>query len=194
MVEVKVEVTPSKKPRKPRASAVTPVKAEVEDEDEDEKPRKRGKKAAADAAAFTPEELDKEASRTTDTKPAEAEPKEKKKRVAKAKIWPPEDLHPDKHPERQGFPLYDFGTGKQPDRPMLLGAHVSIGGGPAGALLRAGMAGANGLAMFVKSQRKWDSPPYEAEAVERFRDLLKGKDEGGERRRSTIIGLSDSQA
>ena len=64
---------------------------------------------------------------------------------------------------------------------MFLGAHVSIGGGPAGALLRAGMAGANGLAMFVKNQRSWKSNPYEDETIDRFRQLSKAKDLGGER-------------
>jgi len=63
---------------------------------------------------------------------------------------------------------------------MLIGAHTSIAGGPATALLKAGMLGANGLAMFVKSQRQWKAKDYEEEAVQRFRDLTKSKDEEGE--------------
>lgn len=54
-----------------------------------------------------------------------------------------------------------------------------MAGGPAGALLRAGMAGANGLALFLKSQRQWKSNPFEVEAVERFREMMKGKADGG---------------
>jgi endonuclease IV len=34
--------------------------------------------------------------------------------------------------------------------------------------------------MFVKSQRQWKAKDYEPEAMERFRDLMKSKDEGGE--------------
>jgi len=72
---------------------------------------------------------------------------------------------------------------------MLIGAHTSIAGGPATALLKAGMLGANGLAMFVKSQRQWKAKDYEEEAVQRFRDLMKSKDEGGE-----LNYLRDSKA
>lgn len=36
------------------------------------------------------------------------------------------------------------------------------------------------MAMFVKSQRQWKSNPFEGETVERFRGLLKSRDEGGE--------------
>ncbi|WRT65362.1 uncharacterized protein IL334_002305 [Kwoniella shivajii] len=120
----------------------------------------------------------------------EAEPPKKKARVAKAKIWPPPELAPESHPARHGYPIFTLpstskaSNGALPPstteaRPMLLGAHVSIAGGPAGALLRAGKAGANGLAMFTKSQRQWKSNPFEPEAIERFRNLMKSKEEGG---------------
>ncbi|WVR04124.1 hypothetical protein IAU60_001123 [Kwoniella sp. DSM 27419] len=118
------------------------------------------------------------------------EPVQKKARVAKSKAWPPPELDPEGHPPRNGYPIFELpstnaapnggqpssGNGKQP---MLLGAHVSIAGGPAGALLRAGKAGANGLAMFTKSQRQWKSNPFEQESIDRFRQLMKSKDEGG---------------
>ncbi|OCF43410.1 AP endonuclease 1 [Kwoniella heveanensis CBS 569] len=134
---------------------------------------------------------------TGDISPAEANgPLAKKPRVAKGKAWPPPEIAPELHPARCGHPVYCFpsttsvagsevGNGGLPSlsknlkQPMLLGAHVSIAGGPATALLRAGMAGANGLAMFTKSQRQWKSNPYEDEAIQRFRDLMKSKDEGG---------------
>lgn len=117
----------------------------------------------------------------------------KKARVAKASIFPPADLDPSVHPIRKGHPIFKLpdlpagtvrngGISKVPvnEQPMLLGAHTSIAGGPATALLKAGMLGANGLAMFVKSQRQWKAKDYEEEAVERFRNLLKPKEEGGE--------------
>ncbi|WWC59885.1 uncharacterized protein I303_102447 [Kwoniella dejecticola CBS 10117] len=120
----------------------------------------------------------------------DAEPPKKKARTAKGKVWPPPEIAPERHPPRNGYPIFESPSttaapngGLPPSttekRPMLLGAHTSIAGGPAGALLRAGKAGANGLAMFTKSQRKWASNPYEPEAVERFRDLMKPKEEGG---------------
>ncbi|ORY31935.1 xylose isomerase-like protein [Naematelia encephala] len=116
-----------------------------------------------------------------------------KKPRGQGKLWPPTELDPSDHPSRAGYPIYNLpplqvprngGIGPIDDvgnskRPHLLGAHVSIGGGPATALLRASKAGANGLAMFVKSQRQWKSNPYEAEAVQRFLDLSTSKDLGG---------------
>ncbi|WWC68894.1 uncharacterized protein I206_102830 [Kwoniella pini CBS 10737] len=120
----------------------------------------------------------------------EDEPPKKKTKTAKAKVWPPPELSPENHPPRNGYPIFELpSTSASPNgalpphttekRPMLLGAHTSIAGGPAGALLRAGKAGANGLALFTKSQRKWASNPYEPEAIERFRDLMKPKEQGG---------------
>lgn len=115
----------------------------------------------------------------------------KKQRVSKAKAWPPAELEPMLHLPRQGYPAFKLpsstassngGIAPQNDKsqPMLLGAHVSAAGGPATALLRAGLAGANGLALFVKSQRQWKSKPYEDETVQRFKELMKSKEEGGE--------------
>jgi AP endonuclease-1 len=103
-------------------------------------------------------------------------------------MWPPPDLDPANHPARSGFPIFALSPAtvsngslnpSVPSRPMLLGAHVSMGGGPATALLRASKAGANGLALFVKNQRSWKSNPYEDEAIQRFRDLMRPRDEGG---------------
>lgn len=128
---------------------------------------------------------------------AEAEqPPAKKPRKAKADIFPPADLDPSLHPERKGHPVYSSSSSGRLDkplngtistteeqntpRPVLLGAHTSAAGGPATALLKAGMLGANGLALFVKSQRKWESKAYESEQVDRFRSLLRPKAEGGE--------------
>ncbi|CAD6568544.1 MAG: hypothetical protein TREMPRED_004634 [Tremellales sp. Tagirdzhanova-0007] len=117
-------------------------------------------------------------------------PPAKKPRIPKSRPWPPPDLAPELHPPRAGLPALQLPAlsvapnGSRPTssptlRPHLLGAHVSIGGGIGGALLRAGMAGANGLAMFVKSQRQWKSNPFETESVDRFRALMKDKVDGG---------------
>lgn len=145
-----------------------------------------------------------------DVKRAKAEPDEdgeqqqpkKKAKVAKASIFPPADLDPSLHPTRKGHPV--FRLSDLPDgvarngglaatgatQPMLLGAHTSIAGGPATALLKAGMLGANGLAMFVKSQRQWKSKDYEDEAVERFRTLMKPKEDGGAYNTTFMVAYS----
>lgn len=128
-----------------------------------------------------------------DGEDADPRPPAKKPRKSKVEIFPPADLDPSLHPPRKGYPVFEFpsaapfsnGSISNPSerdlgRPMLLGAHTSMAGGPATALLKAGMLGANGLAMFVKSQRKWDSKAYEDVQIERFRGLLKSKEEGGE--------------
>ncbi|TXT05647.1 uncharacterized protein COLE_06967 [Cutaneotrichosporon oleaginosum] len=64
-------------------------------------------------------------------------------------------------------------------RPLLIGAHVSMAGGPATALLRSAKLGANGLALFVKGHRTWKSKPMEEEAIEKFREIIKPEAEGG---------------
>lgn len=169
------EIKPPKKT--PRTSKVKKEVSEKANEVTDEVQKAKGK--AAPKRAKAPKAEDGE-----EDKPA------KKPRVAKASIFPPTDLLPSLHPPRKGYPVFNFpevdgvrNGGIQPtergDMPMLIGAHTSIAGGPATALLKAGMLGANGLAMFVKSQRQWKAKDYEPEAVERFRDLSKSKDEGG---------------
>ena len=45
---------------------------------------------------------------------------------------------------------------------MFIGAHVSAAGGVQNALQNATHIGANSLALFLKSQRKWDNPPLQA--------------------------------
>lgn len=169
---------PKKTPRTSKVKEAISAKAELDDNKEDVTVKK-GK--AAPKRAKAPKAEDGE----EDAKPV------KKPRVLKASIFPPTDLLPSLHPPRKGFPAHTFpeisGTrngGIQPtergNMPLLIGAHTSIAGGPATALLKAGMLGANGLAMFVKSQRQWKAKDYEPESVERFRELMKSKEEGGE--------------
>lgn len=64
--------------------------------------------------------------------------------------------------------------------PLLVGAHVSMAGGPATALLRSRKLGANGVALFVKGHRAWKSKDLEEEQVEQFRAMMRSEDEGGE--------------
>lgn len=140
--------------------------------------------------AFRSTKTKKEEDKENDNCEDESTPA-KKQRVSKAKAWPPAELEPMLHLPRQGYPTFKLPSstaclngGIAPpndgSQPMLLGAHVSAAGGPATALLRAGLAGANGLALFVKSQRQWKSKPYEEDTMQRFKELMKSKEEGGE--------------
>lgn len=54
---------------------------------------------------------------------------------------------------------------------MLIGSHLSIAGGPQNALLSAVEYGFATVAMFVRNQRQWKSPPLTDETVETFRRL-----------------------
>ncbi|KAL2262817.1 hypothetical protein VTK26DRAFT_9399 [Humicola hyalothermophila] len=58
-------------------------------------------------------------------------------------------------------------------RAMYLGAHVSAAGGPHNAIQNAAHIGANAFALFLKSQRKWVSPPLADEARTQFHAGLK---------------------
>lgn len=57
-----------------------------------------------------------------------------------------------------------------PPKPRTyVGAHVSTTGGVEKAPGRAEEIGANAFALFTRNQRRWNSPPYTAEAIETFR-------------------------
>ncbi|KAK1754934.1 xylose isomerase-like protein [Echria macrotheca] len=58
-------------------------------------------------------------------------------------------------------------------RAMYIGAHISGAGGVHNAIPNAAHIGANAFALFLKSQRKWTSPPLAPEVPSQFRDLLK---------------------
>lgn len=57
--------------------------------------------------------------------------------------------------------------------PWKVGAHVSAAGGVENAVRNAALVGANAFALFVKSQRKWDSPPFSAENVDAFKRRMR---------------------
>uniref|UniRef100_A0A8H7Y1Y7 Apurinic-apyrimidinic endonuclease 1 n=1 Tax=Psilocybe cubensis TaxID=181762 RepID=A0A8H7Y1Y7_PSICU len=54
-----------------------------------------------------------------------------------------------------------------------VGAHVSAAGGVENAVLNAASIGANSFALFLKSQRKWESPPLSNESITEFKRLMK---------------------
>ncbi|KAL7418975.1 DNA-(apurinic or apyrimidinic site) lyase [Cryptotrichosporon argae] len=130
-----------------------------------------------------------------------------KRTKSRAPAFPPPLLDPALHPPRAGsrFPAHEFadplprngalpasfdagaqgqgeaaaGVDAVPARRMLVGAHMSIAGGPACALLRAGLVGAGAVAMFMKGHRTWKSKALDEDNVKRFRELLRPREEGG---------------
>ncbi|KAJ4483695.1 AP endonuclease [Lentinula aciculospora] len=54
-----------------------------------------------------------------------------------------------------------------------VGAHVSAAGGVENAVLNAAKIGANAFALFVKSQRKWSSPPLTESSISSFKSRMK---------------------
>ncbi|OBT93112.1 hypothetical protein VE01_08969 [Pseudogymnoascus verrucosus] len=58
-------------------------------------------------------------------------------------------------------------------RKMYIGAHISAAGGVQNSLPNALHIGANSLALFLKSQRKWTSPPLAPSATSEFLSLSK---------------------
>jgi AP endonuclease-1 len=58
-------------------------------------------------------------------------------------------------------------------RAMYIGAHISAAGGVPNAIQNASHIGANAFALFLKSQRKWASPPLADEAKAQFHAMLK---------------------
>ncbi|KAJ7500423.1 xylose isomerase-like protein [Mycena galericulata] len=61
---------------------------------------------------------------------------------------------------------------QRPESLWKVGAHVSAAGGIENAIINAAAIGANSFALFVKSQRKWTSPPLTAATISSFKAQL----------------------
>ncbi|XP_006457703.1 hypothetical protein AGABI2DRAFT_114752 [Agaricus bisporus var. bisporus H97] len=56
--------------------------------------------------------------------------------------------------------------------PWKVGAHVSSAGGVENTVINAAMIGANAFALFLKSQRKWTSPPLSEDSIKSFKERM----------------------
>jgi len=54
---------------------------------------------------------------------------------------------------------------------MLLGAHISIAGGPHKAIERGLEIGCETIQIFVKSNRRWDAKPMDISKIEKFKEI-----------------------
>ncbi|GJJ11124.1 hypothetical protein Clacol_005355 [Clathrus columnatus] len=73
--------------------------------------------------------------------------------------------------EKESISLEDYP--KRLNLEWKVGAHVSAAGGVENAILNAASIGANAFALFVKSQRKWTSPPLSPESIRLFKSRLR---------------------
>ncbi|KDN65484.1 putative apurinic endonuclease [Colletotrichum sublineola] len=92
----------------------------------------------------------------------EEKPAKKRKPAAKGKAKKEDDM-----------PLADRTAVSSLKKAMYIGAHVSGAGGVQNSIQNALNIGANAFALFLKSQRKWESPPLAADAKEQFVSLAK---------------------
>ncbi|KAK2050292.1 apurinic endonuclease [Colletotrichum somersetense] len=96
-------------------------------------------------------------------KEEEEKPAKKRKTAAKGKTKKEDDM-----------PLADRTVISSLKKAMYIGAHVSGAGGVQNSIQNALNIGANAFALFLKSQRKWESPPLAADARDQFVSLAKG--------------------
>ncbi|KAG6034086.1 hypothetical protein E4U41_006684, partial [Claviceps citrina] len=123
--------------------------------------------AAAAAAAAAPRKGNKEEPTAVNdgkrkTEDAAEAQRPKKKRTARA------DARAKKGQDDTMAPLADRTAVSCLKKAMYVGAHVSAAGGVHNAVTNALQIGANSFALFLKSQRKWDSPPMSTEAQDQF--------------------------
>ena len=128
----------------------------------------RGKKAAT--VEVEPQELEvvkkskASAKRKVKTEDGDEEVKEK----AEKKVVKKRKTKEEKEAElRPLAPRTDVSTLK---RKMYIGAHISGAGGVQNAVTNAVHIGANAFAVFLKSQRKWASPPMADDARDGFKE------------------------
>jgi AP endonuclease-1 len=103
------------------------------------------------------------------------------------KVSPAEDKKQDQEPKKPAakkrkttkkdtedtMPLAARTAATSLKRAMYIGAHVSGAGGVQNSIPNAAHIGANAFALFLKSQRKWASPPLADDAKTQFHALLK---------------------
>ncbi|RFU31316.1 hypothetical protein B7463_g5032, partial [Scytalidium lignicola] len=155
-VEEKEVLTPKKSPkgRKAKVEDVQEDKVEVKLEvavaEESPKGIKKPRGKRKTKAETTEDDNDQED--LVDDKP-------KKKRKTK------------EEKEAEAMPLAVRTLIKSLKKPMYIGAHISAAGGVHNSINNALHIGGNSFALFLKSQRKWVSPPLASEGRDQFKAL-----------------------
>lgn len=182
---------PTRKASSTAAAAIKRARSSSLSATDTESPPPPKRTSKAKASTF---KASKASTSSTKAKPPLTKTASSRKSIA----FPPSGLE-GPYPSRLGFPAFQFpkaaskmtapGAGNGVNggiptkstevKPLLIGAHVSMAGGPATALLRGAKLGANGVALFVKGHRTWKSKPIEDDAIEKFREMMKPQSEGG---------------
>lgn len=145
---------PRASPRKRKAISYN---EDHSDDDAEVKPTK--KKAIGRKRKAEPEsEPDLDESPSSPPPPAKPKAAAPKKRKTKAASKKDEDMPP----------LAARTSISSLKKAMYIGAHVSAAGGVHNSVVNAVHIGANAFALFLKSQRKWASPPLDPEAKTQF--------------------------
>ncbi|KXH51477.1 apurinic endonuclease [Colletotrichum simmondsii] len=151
VVETKVEETTTTKTNGTKTTAVAATKTETV---------AAAKKAPVKRKVASEDEHEACGSCAEDEEEKPA--KKRKTTVAKGKAKKEDDM-----------PLADRTAVSSLKRAMYIGAHVSGAGGVQNSIQNAVNIGANAFALFLKSQRKWESPPLAADAKDQFVSLAK---------------------
>lgn len=111
--------------------------------------------------------------KTQDEEDDDAEDIENKDLVQEETKKPAPKKHKTKTSEEDITPLTVRTPVESMKRKLYIGAHVSSAGGVQNSIINALHIGANAFAVFLKSQRKWVSPPLDPAAATSFHDLAK---------------------
>ncbi|KAK6519306.1 hypothetical protein TWF281_003141 [Arthrobotrys megalospora] len=178
--------------RKPRSAAVASTAkrraADAEDDESDGETTVKNKKARRNTIIGKLEDLDFEveksevsASVTKTRKSGKAlEVESVSAKTTKSIAKAPEKSGKDT-PKRKRKTKEEKAAEKMPlaDRALKcafkIGAHVSSAAGVENSVTNADRIGANAFALFLKSQRKWESPPYKPANVTAFKKFTKTK-------------------
>ncbi|KAI9727342.1 MAG: hypothetical protein M1828_006962 [Chrysothrix sp. TS-e1954] len=144
----KKDRAPKKGPTAVRDPKDEPVDGDPHDASDPDTMRQTAKKAAT-AAVSTTAKKPRAPRKTAEQKAAEAVP------VA----------------SRTHIDTLAASSTSRPKAAHYIGAHVSASGGVHNALTNAVFIGGNALALFLKSQRKWENPPLKPEVATQFKDL-----------------------
>ncbi|EGS17403.1 DNA (apurinic or apyrimidinic site) lyase-like protein [Thermochaetoides thermophila DSM 1495] len=140
------------------------IKTETNGAEADSEELKQRNKRKASASEPKPQSVDSPEADSPEEEESKPEPK-KRKTTSSTKL--------SSQQEQTEMPLAPRTAVNTLRRAMYIGAHVSAAGGVHNSIPNAIHIGANAFALFLKSQRKWTSPPLADDAKNQFHALIK---------------------
>ncbi|KAI0746789.1 xylose isomerase-like protein [Daedaleopsis nitida] len=135
----------SRRPSRELSTGSSPSSTPISEEHDKSRPTKRARVDHSNPEDYSPND--------------ERAGKDGTQRRRKAKIQPPDPSPDDFAPRAVNL--------------WKVGPHVSSAGGVENAIVNAASVGANAFAIFLKSQRKWDSNPLKEESIAKFKARMK---------------------